>query len=250
MTSDWVVVPRPPGLQANAVHVWSFPLRLPAESLEPWLTMLSPVEHQRAAAFAFDALRESYLAAHVTMRFLLSCYLACDPASVAYRIGEHGKPALVGADLHFNLSHTDDEGLLAVTRLAEVGVDIERIDRELDVGAIARRFFSARESADLAGRPAAERRSVFFDLWTCKEAWLKARGLPLSNARLIGTEFDCGTARLMRVDGDAASGWFVQSLRPSGNHAGAVALERTPTAVARFRFDPRAALREPSGGTR
>ncbi len=204
--------------------------------------MLAPSEREQAGKFAFPHLRERYIAAHATMRRLLGGYLHADPASLVFEISSRGKPFLAGHPLHFNLSHTEDQGLLAVTRVGEVGVDIERLNRKLDRPGIAQRFFSKAEAAALASLPEAQQAEGFCNLWTRKEAWLKATGVGISEG-LHKVEFNCQPgepARLLRIDGDesAAAGWLVQSFRPPGECVGALVLRAATANVHYFQLQP------------
>src|SRR5262249_33539026 len=96
----------------------------------------------------------------------------------------HGKPEIAGPKgmlpLSFNLSHTRGLAVVAVTLSSEIGVDVENVQRR-EVGLeLAERYFAAEEGVYLGRLAAAERKSAFFDYWTLKEAYLKARGLGLS----------------------------------------------------------------------
>jgi len=68
---------------------------------------------------------------------------------------------------------------LAVTRGHLVGVDVERVDRVVRED-IAERYFAAAEVRDLRALPAAAQARAFFDYWTLKEAYIKARGMGLA----------------------------------------------------------------------
>jgi len=231
----------PPELGDDEVHVWFFPLQLPSQKAERWVKLLAPDESERANRFAFPHLRERYIAAHGMTRLLLGDYLRSDPASLRFEISARGKPSLAGDPIHFNLSHTQDAGLLAVTRLGEIGVDIERLDRKIDRHGIAERFFSKAEAAELGSLPGEQQPEGFFNFWTRKEAWLKATGVGISEG-LNKVEFNCRPgerARLLRIDGnsDAAAEWLIESFRPPGDHLGAIALKAGSARVNYFQFD-------------
>lgn len=236
----WESQVSPPELGADEIHVWHFPLVIPTGRDADWRAVLSPTERERAGKFAFPHLRERYVAAHAIMRRLLGGYLHLDPASLVFAIAARGKPSLPGHPLHFNLSHTNDRGLLAVTRAGEVGADIESIDRQVDRAGIAGRFFSCAEADELAALPVELQPEAFCNLWTRKEAWLKATGVGISEG-LNQVEFNCRPgepARLLRINGDerAAAGWFLQSLRPPGEQVGAVAVQTNDVPVRCFEF--------------
>lgn len=230
----------PPELGDNDAHVWFFPLIVPLEKSRGWHAILSAEETDRAQRFAFPYLRERYVAAHVVMRQLLGGYLNADPAGLHFEITERGKPSLPGNSVHFNLSHTQDAGLFAVTPMGEIGVDIERLDRKIDRHGIAGRFFSKAEAAELAALTEENQAEGFCNLWTRKEAWLKATGVGISDG-LNKVEFNCRpgyAARLLRIDGDsnAAREWLIDSFRPPGDHVGAIAVRAFSAHVRYFCF--------------
>jgi len=143
-------------------------------------------------------------------QFRRECLSHCaDQAPAAWRFAssEHGKPRLQDSPLplDFNLSHSGDWLACAVTSAGEVGVDLEQVDRERDVLRVARRYFSAREIESLTALPPGQRQDRFYDLWTLKEAWIKARGLTLAG-ELQGAAFRFGSPGLVELEcADASS---------------------------------------------
>ena len=111
------------------------------------------------------------------MRQILSCYVG--PILPAIKKSAYGKPYLAESDLEFNLSHSGDYALLAITRGQAVGVDIEHMCRKTkDFLAIAKRFFTAEECSAI--QFADDPHAAFFRCWVRKEAFIKATGLGLS----------------------------------------------------------------------
>ncbi len=135
----------------------------------------------RAGRFVNMLDRERFIAAHGALRMVLGLYLSADPQSLEFQNGPTGKPSLVQTftDLRFNLSHSGDLALIAVTRGREVGVDVERVQRDIELDPIVEHYFEPEEAWDLRTAPAHERVPRFFDLWTRKEACLKAEGTGL-----------------------------------------------------------------------
>lgn len=217
-----------PPLPAEAVQVWHLELRVPAGREREWLSWLDPAERARHGRFHFPDLATRHLAAQAQLRWLLGACLGRDPASLPLHRTSRGKPYLPGHPVHFNLSHSDGHGLVALTRRGPVGVDLECLDRDVEAQGIADRFFSAAEAAALAALPEDQRLAGFFRLWTCKEAWLKATGQGISDG-LNQVEFNCDPAvpaRMLRLRGDpgAAADWQLLALRPHPRFLGALAL--------------------------
>jgi phosphopantetheine--protein transferase-like protein len=115
-------------------------------------------------------------------RRVLSQYAPVDPADWQFALNEHGKPGLLGGEhgLDFNLSHSGDWLACAVTAGIPIGVDIEFCDPKRVSMKVARRFFRAEEVADLESCDDTRRGNHFFDIWTLKEAGVKARGEALA----------------------------------------------------------------------
>jgi 4'-phosphopantetheinyl transferase len=143
---------------------------------------LSDDEKLRAGRFLFKRHREHYIVGRGTLRRILGAYLGRGPGSLKFSYDRFGKPRLSqdGGGLRFNVSHSNGIGLIAVTMYREVGVDIEYIDRKIDVLSVASRAFSAEKAARLRSLPESLRTPAFFSMWTRTEARLKAMGVGLS----------------------------------------------------------------------
>ncbi len=214
----------------GTVDLWSASLEPPAQ-LRPHLEgCLSLDERERAARFVFPRDRERFIAGRAFLRLLLAQYLGTDAASLRFRYGPRGKPALADdrSGVSFNLAHTDSLAVCALARGAEVGVDVERVRAIPDADGVARSFFSPRETAELASVPEAARHRAFFDAWTRKEAFLKALGdglaRPLDSFDVTLKPGD--TPRLLRTLGDPeeASRFSLHSLEPEDGYVAAIAM--------------------------
>lgn len=152
--------------------------------LPRWRALLNEEERAREARFHFDADKERFAIGRALTRLQLSRFLGGDPRDWHFRTNEHGRPELdidAGAapPIGFNVSHTPGLVACAVTATPDVGVDVEAVTRPLTYD-IAERFFAPREVADLRTLPSDDQRRVFFDYWTLKEAYIKARGMGLA----------------------------------------------------------------------
>ena len=148
------------------------------------LALLSADERARYGRFVFPDDRRDFAEAHALLRRVLSLYAAVAPPAWIFDAPPGEKPALVpwlGAPpLSFNLSHTRGLVACAVALDADVGVDAERIDRVADGEDIAARYFTAGETAALMACDSPGRATRFIELWTLKEAYLKAIGRGLA----------------------------------------------------------------------
>ena len=162
----------------SRIHVW----RVGLDDVEARIAdALSDDELARADRFCRLEDRRRFIATRGVLRTILADLLECgqDPKGRALRFGygPAGKPVLLDDPLlHFNVSHSEDLAVIAVTRAGEVGIDIERQRRMNDMDQIARVVFNEAERAAMLGCPAMMRESVFYRIWTRKEALLKAMG--------------------------------------------------------------------------
>lgn len=152
--------------------------------LDSYTALLSKDERERMARFVFDRDRRAFVITRAHVRTMLSRYAAVAPADWRFVENVHGRPEIFdrpeGApDLRFNISHTDGLIACAVTIGREVGVDVEHVGRHLTHD-VAGRFFAPDEVTDLRRLPPEDQQLVFFDYWTLKEAYIKARGFGLA----------------------------------------------------------------------
>lgn len=170
-----------PTLDADEVHIWH--VNLQDHAAGRLRCFLTADELSRAHRFHFAKDRDHYIVARGLLRRLLGAYLGASPADLRFAYGEQGKPALEGSRqsaLSFNLAHSHARAIYAFSRARELGIDLEFIREDLADDRIAERFFSRREVGELQAVPVELRREAFFNCWTRKEAYIKARGEGLS----------------------------------------------------------------------
>ncbi|MBL8259069.1 MAG: 4'-phosphopantetheinyl transferase superfamily protein [Candidatus Competibacteraceae bacterium] len=213
---------------AGEVQVWRASLRQPPERLLRLAATLSPDERERAARFRFPEHRERFSAGRGMLRVLLGHYLDRPAASLRFEQGAHGKPALAGArgaGLHFNVSHSEEGVLYAISR-REVGADLECHARTLRYEAIVDRICTARELAHFQNQAPEDRRPLFFACWTRKEAMAKALGGGLASGfRTLEVGFGDGLEPEGRIALRDAEGrdWSVLNLPLETGWSGALA---------------------------
>jgi len=223
-----------PTLSADEVHVWAVPLDQPRASSMELERALSPDERVRADDFALDKPRHAFTASRAALRTLLGRYLGLSPNTVPIAIDPHGKLRLAAGDLCFNLAHSAELTLIAVTRGCEVGVDLERVRPVRHAYEIAARNFHPSEQAAIRTADATELPAAFMRIWTRKEAVLKAVGsglrYPLGAFETL-TQATVGS--WLHLPGQAASlpavRCWLQNVHPSDNYLAALAtLQRRP----------------------
>jgi 4'-phosphopantetheinyl transferase len=220
-------------LAANEIHVWAVALDALPEALQNFSTTLSPEETERAKKFKFEKHRNRYIAGRGALRAILGPYLHLPAPELRFVYLSNGKPALgedfANAGIHFNLAHTEDLALVAVTRIGRIGVDVERVRPVKNLDELVARFFSSRENDLFQKVPEPQKPAAFFNLWTRKEALLKATGEGITRSlSLVEVSFLPGdAARLMAISGDeaAARAWYMHELTPGMGFTAAVAVE-------------------------
>jgi 4'-phosphopantetheinyl transferase len=234
-------------LQPGDVHLWLVDcaaIHDPA-LLARYRDLLSEEEYARQQRYRFQRDRHRDLVARALVRTSLSRYAGVDPANWRFEQGEHGKPRLVAAPepLNFNLSHSHERVVCAIAR-NPVGVDIEYCGRANDVLAIAERYFSASESRDLFALAQDEQRERFFDYWTLKEAYMKARGEGIALG-LGNFSFSFAASEAIAVGFDAClqddpCEWQFRLMCPQPDYRMAVALRErhAPLSVQVFNVVP------------
>ena len=234
MSTEWNTPPGRPALAEGEVHVWLAQLPSAHGELEKLRALLTPEEAERARQFRTERLRERWELTRGILRSLLADYLAVSAHEIVFQLGPQGKPALVAPpQFFFNTSHSGDHAAFAFTRAGEVGVDIEQVRGDLrrhDL--IAQRFFTPAERAELASVLEPERVRAFFDLWTRKEAFVKARGDGVFSG-LEKFTVALNEPRVRHVTGGDAAQWWMAALPEMDGHAGAVVVQ-APKCRARF----------------
>jgi 4'-phosphopantetheinyl transferase len=201
---------------------------------------LSESEWERARRFVFRRDRERFIAAHAALRRILSMQTGSQAASLDFDQGDFGKPSLAGhADLHFNLSHSQSEALIAVNDGSEVGVDIELLRSVPDAQELAATCFTPNEIRALLGMPSGARERAFLVGWTRKEACLKALGLGLSaNLQALEVGLDSVESEI-----DYAGAGCIHRLRVTPIPLGSGAVGALAVDTARLRPLPPASTR-------
>jgi 4'-phosphopantetheinyl transferase len=158
---------------AEAVRLWRFQLDEPLEA--NWGAILSVDERERANRLKIPVIRQRFINGRVRMRHALAAELKTEPTALKFEYTSTGKPYLTGTPLHFNFSHSENCALFATANIP-VGVDIERRRSTTAFESMEPTIFTAEERHFLNQRSGTERETAFFQLWTCKEALVKATG--------------------------------------------------------------------------
>src|SRR5215471_9803278 len=172
-------------MNPDEVHVWYvFSDRVTdPELLARFEALMSPEEKARRDRYMQAKDRHQHVIARAVVRTTLSRYAEVPPEAWTFAPNSYGRPEISGpieTGLRFNLSHARGMVVCAVGWNREIGVDVEDVERPGEYVHLAERFFAASEAAHVASLPANQQSDAFFDYWTLKESYIKARGMGLA----------------------------------------------------------------------
>jgi 4'-phosphopantetheinyl transferase len=220
-------------LPAKAVQVWRVALDWRPAPVQALYEILSRDEQQRADRFHFAADRLRHVVGRGVLRTILARCTGIDAAQLSFAYGPFGKPRLspcaTERPLQFNVSHSGDLVLIALTLGRALGVDVECVRTDIAAEQIAASFFSTPEQEALASVPEHLRVGAFFDCWTRKEAYIKAVGdglaLPLHQFDVSLKPGEQPRLLATRPDPLEARRWSIQALDVGPLYRAAIAVE-------------------------
>ncbi len=223
-------------LNPDEVHLWFvFPEEIQTpDLLSAYQQLLSIDEKVRKQRLRYERLRRQYLISRAFVRTTLSRYCTTHPAEWSFYKNKHGRPEIIprrdAPELRFNLSHT--RGLIScgVALREDIGVDVEEIFQRKILLEIAQKHFSAREVDDLSNLLPHQQKDRFFDYWTLKESYIKARGRGLS-LPLNRFCFQLSPSQSLSIFFDPSlrensKDWQFWLLKPTPQHKASVAIHR------------------------
>lgn len=233
-------------LTESTVHIWSVDLDQCKNDLHSAASVLSKDELERANRYYFEHDRVRYAAARMILRILLGWYENIAPHQLNFHYNDYGKPFINNVHgknhTHFNVSHSQNQALFAFSRADELGIDIEFMRPSFATVDIAKRYFSPDELTDLQYTPVEDRVISFYDCWTRKEAYIKAKGLGLSlalNSFSVDLLTDSrGNLRRSVYYPRDESAFTIQPLSCMHDYRAALAINRTDYQLVRKSVDP------------
>jgi 4'-phosphopantetheinyl transferase len=232
-TINWNQPPENTSLLTDDIHVWCALLDVPAESVQLLVQTLDPEERMRASRFYFEQDRSQFIVRHGLLRKILASYMNIEPDKLQFRYTTNGKPYLVqkfqDQELQFNLAHSNEIALYALTLDRRIGIDVEHIYNFVETDQLANRVLSRQEKAESRRYPPNEKLELLFRYWTCKEAYVKATGeglaLPLKDIYLSLTPGSIAKLGSVKRNVQLASRWSLQELHPVPGFAAALVVE-------------------------
>lgn len=234
MTIQWQVWPEKIQLRKQHVYLIRCLIPIVATHYNQYWQSLNREEQARAKRFYFAKDRIQSVCARGILRQILARCLAASPVDICLQTTTYGKIFLPEKDnsisLEFNLSHTHDCIVYALTLTHPIGIDVEYPKDNIDYTGIAERFFSPLEQHQLAQLSSEQKYKGFYNAWTRKEAYIKAIGEGLSHPL---TAFDVSLmpgeeARLLRLEKEPneLAQWTLQDFSPFPDYFAAFATKQ------------------------
>jgi 4'-phosphopantetheinyl transferase len=214
---------------ASEVDVWCVELDFAPHGLE---SLLSRDELERADRFRSDRDRRRFVVAHGTLRAILGSRMSVDPGAIEFSAAADGKPKLRTGGLQFNLAHSGELAVVAVTEDRAVGIDVEVMRTVRDRDRLAARLFTEQESSVYSAKTEPQRDRAFLEIWTRKEAVLKAIGVGIGE-HLGAISVPSGETRV-----EFRGQWAIRDLPRADEYVGAVAAQGSDLALRCHRYEP------------
>lgn len=236
--------PKLPEIDAHTVQIWQFYLGGRDRELTAWRNTLSDDEKNRADRYCFDRDARAFVAGRGQLRSLLGLYLNLAPTQIKFIYSKTGKPQLDPSlnphQLVFNVSHSRDRILYAISRDRLLGIDLEAIRPIPKLQQLADRFFTPPEANSLQALPSHHQQLAFFRGWTRKEAFLKATGVGIAQLQNVTVSLSPhDPAMLLQVPPDEKlDDWWLYDLPLPAGYVGAIALNPKPIQLQGFDLKP------------
>lgn len=236
----WADMNVPPALKENACQVWATGLDQSEKCEAHFREFLSAPELSRADQYYDPVDRKRYTIARGLLRILIGRYLGKHPTTIQFEYSEHGKPKLLEKALHFSKTSSAGLGLITFSRESELGIDLEQTREIDDLPSLSKKLFSAEEHVLMQEAQPSERIELFYNVWTRKEAVLKAMGTglffppdQLTVSLQSSPEFE------LAIQGGPQSPrakWQLKSFSPTAGFQAALAIRADKASLSFFRL--------------
>lgn len=167
-------------LDCTAIELWSIPLDIGDQARAAITQVLTDDDRKRAATLRFAHDRQRFEVSRASLRVLLGRHLGEDPRGLRFELEDHGKPRLAGSfPVRFSASRSHAMGLICLSSVGQVGVDLEFVVDIPESTDLAAQYFTPREASHVAAAAPACRSRRFLEYWTRKEAYVKGLGIGL-----------------------------------------------------------------------
>ncbi|MFN1834852.1 4'-phosphopantetheinyl transferase family protein [Balneola sp. MJW-20] len=223
-------------LSKKDVHIWISDLNSETSDPSAYKCLLSPAEVQKAQNLRFSEDRNRYLWGRIQLRQLLGFYLDREPDSIRLSSTPYGKPYLTRKEgIHFNISHSGDLLIIGLSAGDPIGVDVEKLNRNVDVDSVSRNYYSESEFRTIMDADYDDKRNLFFKIWTRKESLIKGigKGLGISLQSFSVDQEDPKVKWDMPAN-ETGSDWYVSDLDVKSGYRAAFATPKQDFSLSCF----------------
>ena len=233
MSASWQTTPGNLTLVPDTIDIWRTSLNLSNKRIDNYLSILSDDEAQRVESYKSAKRRNEFIISRGLLRKAIGQSLDVDPSGFIFEYAEHNKPflspATLGVPVTFNVTHSGNQAMIALSLDRTIGIDIEFIRHNVDFKKLAKRFFSKQEARALDDLDEINLPRVFFSCWTRKEAFVKALGdgisFGLSEFSISIDPDDKGIALITHWDKSQALKWTLLNIITDEDYVAAIATE-------------------------
>ncbi len=231
-------------LNGKRIDVWRVKLNLDDFDMNVLKCILSDDEQNRANSYKFFQPRKLFILARVRLRQILSLYTDLLPERLVFSYSPQGKPNLVNSggngNITFNMSHSGEISVYAVSLNRNIGIDIEKPDKKVDFESLAKKYFSSGEYETIMELPEGEKQKAFYRCWTRKEAYIKGKGTGIAQL-LDKVAVSCAPgepAGLLsnRQEPEDVQKWSIEDLKEEAPYIGALAYEGKGAEIRYFTY--------------
>ena len=228
-------------LDQNQIHIWKVNIDNPTLDLDDLFSdVLSDDERKRVDRLRSEKDKKRFIVSRGLLRKNLGSYLGAEPSDITFTYNKYGKPDIKPehnpGNIKFNVSHSANLAIYAISQNREIGIDLEYIREVRAADKIIGRFFTQQETDFYYSQSEDKRELAFFTLWTRKEAYSKARGMGIG---LPSKEFDLNlvpTAEISTTDIKTESKWSLIDIEIDEDYLAALATEGNDIEICRFEF--------------
>ena len=215
---------------SDSIQLWQISLAVSEPTVDRYWQHLSEDEKAKANRFRFAKDKRRFVVARGVLRTLLATQFAQSPSQVQFCYGEYGKPKLSrsgeACDFHFNLSHSQELALCVLGKKRTVGVDVEYLKGIKRLDGMMERCLTPMELAEVRSHSESQHLEAFLQRWTCKEAYLKAIGLGLTQS-MQSVEVKLSPPSLTTVPQTCAEGWHLSVIDVPDDYVAALVVAGT-----------------------
>ena len=228
----WGDPPLNTSMDFNEIHVWRIFLDQEFKAVKALEQLLDENERLKAFRFHYESDKLRYIVRHGILKNILSKYLCFNPEKIQFKYTSFGKPFLSSsinkASYHFNITHSKRYALLAVTRNRSIGIDLEYMLPIINMDSMIKSFLSGEEYKIMSMLSPEDRFQRFYDLWTLKEAYLKATGAGLNKIGDVGISFSMdhsAVSIIERENENKSNNFTIFQLDPAPGYTAGLAIE-------------------------